>query len=289
MSDASKKIAMLQTSDAERYLPMLQLTSEVNARYCGRHKIDYQQWMGIKRGYHPWHACFNRIVLLKEMIDAGNRNWVFYLDADAFIVDLSFDVRRIIAGVRKPIIMAASGASQEVWDVNDGVFLIDLGDDTARDLVLAWYGDFMTTSDELLKIAAEWDGKVASDQPRLQSILQRNERFRNALGTVDRGVLNHHRGSFVRQILRTNASSLEERTALVRKQVMDVLNGAPLVPICRDDVIRAYRFVLRREPENEKVIQHHMRTSEDLSELIIHLTFSREHQILTKQVLTAVN
>jgi tRNA (mo5U34)-methyltransferase len=218
------EIVLLQTADAEQYLPLLEATAAVNRLYCERQNIKYSHFIGVKRGFFPWQACFNRIILLKEMIEEGFTCWVFYLDADAFVVDLSFDLRSLISDIAKPIIMAPGGLSGQPWDVNDGVFVIDLSNDTARDLILAWHSDFMSTSDEALLAAPEWH-MVESDQPRLQRILRENECFGSCVGMADRYLLNDHKSSFVRQILRSNAATWQERLMRVRKETADVLQG----------------------------------------------------------------
>jgi hypothetical protein len=234
-----QNIVMLQTADATHYLPMLQATERVNQAYCSRHNIAYSLYIGIKRGFFPWHACFNRIVIIKELIDAGHRGWVFYLDADAFVFGQSCDVRNdVIARFDKPLIIAPGGVSGALWDVNDGVFLVDLGDATARDLMLAWYGNFMTTPEEVLRLApdpihsapGEWDTRVQSDQPRLQWLLQHNERYRNCVGMAERGALNSHIGSFVRQILRAHTDTFEERLAWIQRETAAVIADTVIAP-----------------------------------------------------------
>jgi hypothetical protein len=229
-----QNIVMLQTADPTRYLPMLQATSYVNRYYCVRHNIAYRQYVGIKRGFHPWQACFNRIMLIREMITTGCRDWVFYLDADAFVFGQSYDVRNLILKMGKPLIIGPGGASGELWDVNDGVFLVDLGNAVARDLMLAWHADFMATPEDLLRqapdsdaetAAGEWDSRVQSDQPRLQWLLQQNELYRNCVGLAEREVFNYHAGSFVRQILRMNTATFEERLAWIERETAAIIDG----------------------------------------------------------------
>jgi hypothetical protein len=223
----NSEIVLLQTADSQRYLAMLQATAAVNQIYCSRHNISYSQFVGIKRGFHPWQACFNRIVLIKEMIAAGYRGWVLYLDADAFVVDLAFDVRRLIADIAKPVIMARGGVTGQQWDVNNGVFLIDLGHEAARELILAWHADFMTMPIETLKAMVDWPEKDKdTDQPRLHRLLQGSERLKSYLGIVPRTLLNDLRGKFVRQILRAHAPTWEERLARIRRETAEVIAAA---------------------------------------------------------------
>jgi hypothetical protein len=226
-------IVVLQTADSTHYLPMLQATARVNQAYCSRHNIAYSQYVGIKRGFFPWHACFNRILLIKEMIDAGYNGWVFYLDADAFVFDQSYDVRELITRFGKPLIIGPGGASGALWDVNNGVFLVNLGNAVARDLMLAWYANFMATPEEVLRQApddsvqlnpGEWDSRVLSDQPRLSWLLEHNEHYRDCVGLAERGFLNSHIGSFVRQILRALTLTFEERMAWIQRETTAIVD-----------------------------------------------------------------
>src|SRR5262249_39901509 len=169
-----------------------------------------------------WHATFNRIIILKEMADVGFRDWLFYLDADAFVVDLSYDVRRLISSIAKPLIMAPGGASGQYWDVNAGVFLIDFGNEAARDLIAAWYDEFALTSDEALREATEWDA-VPNDQALLHRILRKNKHLQAFLGVTDRHSLNYRAGTFVKQFLRANPVTWEERLEEIRKATAAVL------------------------------------------------------------------
>jgi hypothetical protein len=119
-------IKMLQSADADKYADMLRTTARVNQLYCHRHNIEYASFIGIKRGFYPWHACFNRIMLLNELIDHGYRGWIFYLDADAFVFDLDYDVRKLVSN-EFAMVAAPGGLTGQKWDINDGVFLINVG------------------------------------------------------------------------------------------------------------------------------------------------------------------
>jgi hypothetical protein len=79
------------------YFDMLCLSARANRAYCRRHEIAYQAFVGVKRGFHSWQATYNRIPLLQELVDAGFAGWVLYLDADAYVADLDFDLRLYLA------------------------------------------------------------------------------------------------------------------------------------------------------------------------------------------------
>ena len=160
--------------------------------------------------------------MLKELIDSGYNGWVFYLDADAFPVDLTLDVRRLIAEYPGAMVMSPGGLTGYRWDVNDGVFLIDLGSGVGRRIVTLWHDDFMSTPDEALRTAAEWH-TVQSDQPRLHRIFQENADLVTQVTHVPREIFNNEYATFVRQILRDNADSMAERLDRIRVEVAEVL------------------------------------------------------------------
>jgi hypothetical protein len=209
-------ILMVQTADADIYAPMLAVGRERNKEYCAKHGIDYVDFVGIKRGYYPWHACFNRIVLLKGLMDTGYDGWAFYVDADAWVHDLTYDVRQLLG--KGAMIITPGGTSGQPWDVNDGVFLINLGDVAGREIITRWNANFMSTTDDQLRAAKEWQN-VPSDQPRLQRILRDDPVLCGRLWHAPRELLNHMYASFVRQVLRANAPTIADRISYMKTEI----------------------------------------------------------------------
>ena len=64
-------IICLQTADPVDYYEMLYETSKTVRMYCKDKGIHYHCYIGIKRGYFSWHASFNRIYMVKEILDSG--------------------------------------------------------------------------------------------------------------------------------------------------------------------------------------------------------------------------
>lgn len=219
---ASQVLKAFQTADDKNYAHMLSITAECNSRYFKAIDVEFETFVGLKRGYFPWHACFNRIMYLKEQMDAGYDGWIFYLDADAFVYDHQFDINGLISEATGDVIFAPGGLTGHQWDVNDGVFLINLGSKQARRLAQAWYDSFMATTEEQLQGASDWQ-MVPSDQPRLHRILQDNPDILERVQIVPRELLNDEKASFVRQILRANAETFDQRVENIRRQVNDVL------------------------------------------------------------------
>jgi len=216
---AFMNIKMLQTADADNYKAILDLTASVNREYADKYNVEYHSYVGIKRGYHPWHACFNRIVWINELIDSGYNGWIFYLDADAYIYGQDVDVRDVIASANgKPAIFGPGGDKGIAWDVNDGVFLINTADERVRELMKLWLDSFMATSDEALKNAPNWED-VPSDQPRLHQILAGRPSLLNAIHLADRSMFNDYKASFIRQALRGHGFTMEERISMVARDI----------------------------------------------------------------------
>lgn len=228
----SISVKMYQTADDIKYTRIIEATSPVNREYCSLYNIEFNLFVGIKRGYHPWQACFNRIVYLKEQMDSGFDGWIFYLDADAYVQDQNVDVRSVIADAQGDIIFAPGGLTGERWDVNDGVFIINLSAPASRLLIDAWYANLMTTSDSDLEAAREWHtSPVPSDQPRLHQILKDNPDITREVVIVPRELLNDENATFVRQVLRANAETFEKRVERIQEGVKSIVRFSRSVDV----------------------------------------------------------
>jgi SAM-dependent methyltransferase len=219
-------ILFLQTSDADRYAPMLALTAANIREYCRRQGCAYESHVGIKRGFHPWQATFNRIPMLVELVERGFAGWAVYLDADAYIQDLDFDVAAYLADKDdKAAIFATSGVTGAAWDVNAGVALINLGHPQGRALVASWAARFAAHSDDFLREAVEWIGP-GNDQDLLHHLLREEPAIAAAVLVEPMSFINGPHASFIRQQLRTLAPSFEMRLEAVAEAVSQTLRGA---------------------------------------------------------------
>jgi Glycosyl transferase family 90/Methyltransferase domain len=224
------KILFMQTADVT-YRSLLEVTAQTVREYCARHGCEYESFFGITRGFHPWHAAYNRISLLKRLLDSGYSGWVCYLDADAYIVNLNFDLRDYLKDkANVALIIAPGGPSPHWWNINDGVFLINLAHPVGQAIVGSWSRGFDEITDEQLRAAAAWS-QVTDDQNLLHQVLQDVPNAEQST-LVDKEcprLLNYHDGMFIRQVLRV-VGSLEKRTALLRKQVEEVLCDQVVTP-----------------------------------------------------------
>ena len=227
-SPVRRKTVLLQTSDAHVYAPILHETARVNRAYCARHGLEYQCFIGIKRGYHPWQATFNRIPLLFELAQAGDVGWVVYLDADAYVFDLAFDVQAYLSANAHRACIVAPGSAVAKWDVNAGVLFVNLQHMLGRKLVEAWAAAFAAAiSDEgLLASAGPWSAGV-DDQILLQRVLRDNRDILDATLVDSSETINYATGSFIRQILRSSVDSLPLRLQWTARDAQIALSRSP--------------------------------------------------------------
>jgi hypothetical protein len=213
----STNILFLQTADCERYLPLFQITSRTILKYCSRWKLDCQFHIGVCRGFAPWHATFNRIILLRRLLVSGFSGWVCYLDADAFIANLDFDIRQYLSDKTETALVVATDqpgiGDRPYWAVNAGTFFINLGTAAGRNIAWNWADKFEAVSDETLNKAAEW---IFDDQGLLGQVLQEVAPDRIMTLRGEPNLINFAGGQFIRQILRTETP--ERRLSLLQSE-----------------------------------------------------------------------
>ncbi len=214
----SSDLIILQTADGGEYAHMLAVARIANETYSSMHGFKYHFYIGMKRGYFPWQATFNKVFLIREFMLDGFRGWIFYLDADAYVHDRDFDLIGYLSSYSdKALIAGPGGTGGERWDINAGVFLINLEHADARQLIEDWHADVVGTTDEQLRNAPNWYD-VMSDQPRLHRILMGNTRYLDVLHIAERSFFNDYKASFVRHALR-NGFSFAERIAMMSEDI----------------------------------------------------------------------
>jgi hypothetical protein len=248
------EILFLQTAEAT-YRPLLEATSQTVREYCARHRCNYESFFGVIRGYHPWHATYNRIPLLKRLVDVGYEGWVCYIDADAYICDLGFNLREYLSDKdRYALIIAPGSEGVQWWRVNAGVFLINLGHRVGRAVVRDWSRRFDQITDEQLR-AATWWSQTRDDQSLLQDLLQELPDAEHST-LIERGATGIL-GRFVKQVLRV-VGDLETRTAYLRRATETLLGQDTRVSVTalrsegqtEEAFVRGvYRVLLMRDPE----------------------------------------
>lgn len=222
---AGHDIIVLQTADADHYAPMLAITAPNVREYCRRQGLGYESFVGIKRGFHPWQATFNRIPMLVELVERGFRGWALYLDADAWIQDLGFDLAAYLADKGdRAAILAESGVTTNSWDVNAGVAMINLGHPLGRALVEQWAAGFAAHDDEVLRAGEIWFDH-GNDQDLLHQILQNYKVIADAVLIEQISFINGPYARFIRQQLRTLSPTFEARLDDISRAVADVFRA----------------------------------------------------------------
>lgn len=221
------EVTVFQTSDAFNYYEMLQITAETARTLCWRQSLTYESFVGIRKGRQAWHSTYNRIPYLREKLNEGYRGWVLHLDADAFVQDPDFDVRSYLAErSRFALIGAPSGASDNFWDINIGVFFLNLAHPTTQDLIIYW-SDYLARYD-LKNDTSAWSVAFADDQAMVHEYLSQRPETEQHLLLEPWEFMNAPQASFVRQLMRHPSVTFEQRVQNIRDQVGEVMrNLAP--------------------------------------------------------------
>jgi len=220
-------VTLLQTADPVFYYPMLLETSQTIRELCRRHGLQYEQYVGIKRGHMPWQATYNRVYMLKEMIDRGVEGWAFYLDADAFVRDLSFDVRTYFEERSEAAAIFAGYCNGETpYDINAGGFAINLSHPLGKALALDWYRTVASVPDEVFDGAIDWQYDLANDQHLLWGVLRDYVEDKQLAQHVifersNESYVNN--GPFVSQHLRSMYTGYSDRLAAIKTEVAGIL------------------------------------------------------------------
>ncbi|MBV8525085.1 MAG: hypothetical protein JOY71_23680 [Acetobacteraceae bacterium] len=258
-------VLFLQTSEST-YRPLLDQTSRTVREYCSRHGCSYELVFGILRGFHPWQATFNRISMLRQLLDVGHSGWVCYMDADAYIADLDFDIRTyLIDKSGTSLIIGAGAPDAPWWHVNAGVFLINLSHSAGKRIVRGWSDRFSAITDLQLQSYDDWT-TAPEDQLLLAQTLQAMPEIEDMVH-IDKQVphvINYSDGLFIKQQLRAYGS-FDERVRRTEEEVNSVLDpvrqgsatrSRALATLARiqEEVARAvYTTILLREPESTEL------------------------------------
>ena len=230
----ARSCRIIQTCDSHAYFDLAMATMTANRRFAELSGASYEMLVGINRGFHPWHATYNRIDWLQQILSCGHYGWVLYLDADAYVADLGFDLWAFLEERRDSAFIAVSGTDSGVpWDINIGVLFVNLADPRARRALELWHEAFATLLPPSVMMAANvpFDGKVPNDQSILQDILRRHPDLAAGVCIADKRLINSSFARYIRQHLRQEAEDFATRVANVRAGVARALATEP-APQC---------------------------------------------------------
>jgi hypothetical protein len=237
-----KSITLLQTAAGDLYTEMMRVTSIPNRLYCLTKSIDYRSYHGVKRGYFNWQATYNRIAMLDELLCERYDGWVMYLDADAYIRDPRFDIHRYLDDLPNGIaFVAAPAVKVRKWEINAGVFLINLGSTVGRSIVQEWRDLAGAHSpDRHLEVVSEPWGllpngdRLLNDQTFLHMIFRSTPDYLEALH-IETSLLNYSHGSFISQLIRQDSLTNVQRLDLLRARCFEALaNASAFMPVNLD-------------------------------------------------------
>jgi hypothetical protein len=206
-------VILIQSADPFVYFKMLRLTSKITQLYCQQQDIHYEAHYGIVRGFHPWHACFNRIYMFANLIDLGFKGWYIHLDADAWVQDANYNLRQYLGDLRKTSFVFTPGGDQGIWDVNDGIFFANCAHPDTKEVALAWREHALASSTSQLRAASHWQ-QIPCDQMLLHTVLQQDDnRLCAAIHIEDPRFINGPGPGtrFIRQVLRSAYDDADKR------------------------------------------------------------------------------
>jgi hypothetical protein len=149
-----KKVAVLQTCDPFKYAKLLDETSSYNKLWCRKQKYDYFEYRGIweNRLNKPQEAMFNRIFWLQDFI-GGRYDYIFYLDADAVVVDPTKDLETDVMG-------SLSDHSVAYCGNNNGVIGFNMRHKDTIQIIRSWEELYwkLTTGEKELKTIPDEQG-----------------------------------------------------------------------------------------------------------------------------------
>lgn len=204
-------ITILQSSD-ELFAPMLNLTGDCNFDYAAGNGYTYRRLVG-NLSHIPNTANFNRYYLLRQEIELGEHDWALWMDADAIVVDHNVRLESFVEQSPDKLIIACRGGFLGDYDINNGVFLLNLRHHLARELV-----DECILRCELLD---PLNTQYCCDQYMMHEWLQRQQdsNGRNPAVTCYKGdeanLLNYD-GPFIRHVMR-EFGSFDERMDELRR------------------------------------------------------------------------
>jgi hypothetical protein len=223
----------LQTCDPDRYFEMWAAGSQTVRRYCTNQGFAYEAYIGIKSGYFPWHATYNRIFLFKELWERKFRGWAIYIDADAVIANQDFDLRTYLRDKSEFAAVLTHTGEAQWWQVNIGVMMLNFAHPWTGQLVTKLLDLFIAYCRPHLPNAKTWDD-LPDDQGVLRYLLIENEDLARRHIYLEGGFLNFGSAEtlsaphlpFVQHILQYQGS-LEERTEVVARLTREILARTP--------------------------------------------------------------
>jgi hypothetical protein len=209
---------LYQTADADRFFPMISATMQCNRAFCLRRQVTMEVFIGIRRGFHPWQATYNRLGLLADLLARDYAGWLIYLDADAFVPSPRMDINGFLKQHAASAMIHPRGGGKGPWDVNGGVFLWNFARPETREVARRWIAAFGQVTDQQLRNAAD-PAFLMSDQTMLHAVLRDAPELTASVALEEQDVIGYPHSRLIRQFVPNGLQTLEERTARIMEAV----------------------------------------------------------------------
>jgi hypothetical protein len=195
-------VVVIQTSDPVRYKPMLDITARACKRWSEVQKLHYAPFVGLKIGSRPWHAIFNRILLLAEIAQSDFAGWAVYLDADAYPFDFTVNLRAYLARNASFALIANQCQADQLLP-NSGILLFNFADPRTREIIAAWRSLLQERfAQGRISSDPEWPEKTINDQSMLHEVLIRRGGVKQEILFESGRFIGDLDAVFLRQVLR---------------------------------------------------------------------------------------
>jgi hypothetical protein len=157
--------------------------------------------------------------MLQELVANNYRGWALYMDADAWIADLSFDLRNYLRGMERYSIIGASAfdLSDQYWNYNIGVLLLNFSYPFTASLLADWQE--VLSRYNLEEDALEWGGDIPDDQAMFHEVLQGHDDAKSHVLHVSKDFINSPDACFVKQAIRAESEDIEKRVQYIKAEV----------------------------------------------------------------------
>jgi hypothetical protein len=225
------RVKFLQTADPVKYARLLEVSAPSTRAFCALNGYEYEAFVGLKRGSRAWHATFNRIDLLSELVQANFDGWIVYLDADAFVVDLTFDLAAYLGQHADAPLIARAVIPERAptWNINAGVLMFNMSHPQTARLITAWKRLFdLWRMAGLLRLPPRM--APVNDQILLHWALRLNPGFIRAIRFEHPDFINGALSSFIVQFLRADVQDFDLRISLVAQRVAQAFAASGIDP-----------------------------------------------------------
>lgn len=199
---------------------MLDVTSASVRAFCAPRGYEYESFRGLKVGRRPQDATYNRIALLNESLDAGFNGWLVFLDTDAFIVDLAFDLDAYLKAHedRALVLRPSIPGARDAWRVNVGVLFVNARHPFAVRAVRAW-ARLLRLAQTAGQLALPPRFALVDDQKLFQFHMMLNPALRRATHYEDPLLINGAEARFIAHYLLSDVPDLDMRVAMIAARV----------------------------------------------------------------------